>query len=1017
MSIPPPPRFSVTRPSVPPRCYTRRDVLRECYLPADILVIDFETFFSTDYHMGRDSKALSTIEFVQDPRFEVVGCGFLRVPKGVDRPDYENETIFQVGEEMVATQIKCYQKLYGDNFERCTVIAQNAVFDCCVLSRRYGINPPHIIDILGLARHWHSRSNNDLAALCKRHGLKAKGETEDFKNYTFRSRFAKATGRGKNKIPIQLPMFTPEKIAALADYGSNDVKREWELLEILLPKLSNPTVEIPLMNHTLNLFLKPTLEINYDKATELQVAMSCEIGKSIDKICALIGEVDPAIVRKQISGDLSFSRLIDQALEDVGDTPQRYYKPGARGYILAIAKTDNERELLEKHASERVRDLMAARIGLETWPKHIQRINKLCRMAQCEGGKLPIPLKYSGAHTGRWSGADGVNPQNMGTRGHELVNAVRGIIVAPSGHVMPITDASQIEARGTAWIAGQDDMCAAFRDQDANPQLPYDVYTSFASKALGWTVRKPKKTGGIPEIEAKMKWARQAVGKIPVLGCIAAGTKVLTDGGWKPIEQVEIWDKVWDGEAFVDHDGVVYQGDKECVYVNGVWMTPDHEVLTDGGWIQGQYLNTRHRKSGRSTGNSRLRALRMESAAGLSPSNVVASVVELLLRTETTLSLEILPDVMFVLKQRLLFAIPDMAQCNPRIVSDFLIEFVRSLGDAVIRRINSTEITGVAESESTALGFVIDDVFLNTWLNFRDGTNLSLKLTGSTTTKDTYRRTLDSLRGQNKTAIVEIEIPEEKGRKPNADGASVPLNDADLINDSAENDVLALRPTYDIVRAGPNRRYQANMLIVANCGYGMGATKLETYAANMGVEFTTEFAEHLVTTYRRENAKIVQFWYDIERAFVYTARYKAPCDLPRGLHFYSTSDCDVLIRLPNTRELKYHNVRLETQGRKTVAEIFNDQTKSWEYTWGGALTENVVQAVSRDILAEAMLRCESRGIHTALHCHDELVPVVPTDTGDTALKICIEELSRVPTWAVGWPLAAEGLVRESYGAH
>jgi len=66
--------------------------------------------------------------------------------------------------------------------------------------------------------------------------------------------------------------------------------------------------------------------------------------------------------------------------------------------------------------------------------------------------------------------------------------------------------------------------------------------------------------------------------------CIAEGTLVLTDSGWKPIEEVQLDDKVHDGDKFVTHGGVVYKSVQECVIVDGVYMTPDHEVLTDEGW-------------------------------------------------------------------------------------------------------------------------------------------------------------------------------------------------------------------------------------------------------------------------------------------------------------------------------------------------------------------------------------------------------------------------------------------------
>lgn len=89
------------------------------------------------------------------------------------------------------------------------------------------------------------------------------------------------------------------------------------------------------------------------------------------------------------------------------------------------------------------------------------------------------------------------------------------------------------------------------------------------------------------------KWCRLKTysGKL-VENCIAEGTKVLTSRGWISIENVEPIDLVHDGEEFVRHTGKVFKSVQSCVMIDGVYMTPDHEVLTDDGW-QAASLNPR----------------------------------------------------------------------------------------------------------------------------------------------------------------------------------------------------------------------------------------------------------------------------------------------------------------------------------------------------------------------------------------------------------------------------------------
>jgi DNA polymerase len=136
--------------------------------------------------------------------------------------------------------------------------------------------------------------------------------------------------------------------------------------------------------------------------------------------------------------------------------------------------------------------------------------------------------------------------------------------------------------------------------------------------------------------------------------------------------------------------------------------------------------------------------------------------------------------------------------------------------------------------------------------------------------------------------------------------------------------------------------------------------------------------------------------------------------MARGLRFDSAPDCDVVLTLPNGRELKYPKVKIVSGERGDKIEIYNSVEHRWEHCGAGTLTENVVQAMSRDILAECFLRLEDRGYHTAFHCHDEVVPVVAIAVGPACLEAAIEEMSRVPEWAPRMPLGAEGCLSAHY---
>lgn len=85
------------------------------------------------------------------------------------------------------------------------------------------------------------------------------------------------------------------------------------------------------------------------------------------------------------------------------------------------------------------------------------------------------------------------------------------------------------------------------------------------------------------------KWERvESYGPKFVENCLATGTRVATSRGLVPIEEITDEDLIWDGEEYVHHDGLVYQGIKEIISLNGISMTPEHKILTDKGWMHAE---------------------------------------------------------------------------------------------------------------------------------------------------------------------------------------------------------------------------------------------------------------------------------------------------------------------------------------------------------------------------------------------------------------------------------------------
>ena len=167
----------------------------------------------------------------------------------------------------------------------------------------------------------------------------------------------------------------------------------------------------------------------------------------------------------------------------------------------------------------------------------------------------------------------------------------------------------------------------------------------------------------------------------------------------------------------------------------------------------------------------------------------------------------------------------------------------------------------------------------------------------------------------------------------------------------------------------------------------------------------------LVDSWRSANPNIVRLWGEIERAAIHVIKTKEPQQV-KCLRFTYQSGF-LFIYLPSGRKLAYVKPRLgENQfGGTSITYEGVGGTKKWERLerFGGKLTENVIQAISRDILCYAMrtLRCCS----IVMHVHDELI--IEADPRVSLEAIC-EQMGRTPPWTPGLVLRADGFTSDFY---
>ena len=227
---------------------------------------------------------------------------------------------------------------------------------------------------------------------------------------------------------------------------------------------------------------------------------------------------------------------------------------------------------------------------------------------------------------------------------------------------------------------------------------------------------------------------------------------------------------------------------------------------------------------------------------------------------------------------------------------------------------------------------------------------------------------------------------------------------------------------------------------ILGCGYGMGAQKFyDRCMSNVTLkpmfdsgQYTFAFIEKLIKTYRTTYPKIPAFWTNIEKAFKWVVKYpgqittytldhqwlskknEPTSELTKKLminHFifrFWNDNGTVNIQLPSTRCLKYPQARI-------IKDKYGGKLKYKKYyIWGGAITENVVQAIARDIFVEGVLRLDAAGVPVILRSHDEVVVLLSEKNADVALQKAIDIFCVNPLWAKDLPIAGEGELTQIY---
>lgn len=415
--------------------------------------IDFETYYDHNYSL----KKLTVEEYVNSPHFEVITIGVRDVDGTHHNVDPAGKTLAQIAESLEALGVGSYP-----------LLAHNMAFDGAILSWKLGIAPPVYLDTMAMAR----------PVLYPKIGSVGLGDIgAAFKGVIGIKGTEVVDAMGKRRKD-----FTPEDFAAYAAYCKQDCAMTAALFELLRKRFS--PVEMLMIDRTVRMYTLPKLHTDRKQLSFGLLEEQQANDNAIESVAKL------GLSKADVTSNPKFSNW----LEHHGATVPMKVSQTTGLEAPALAKSDEAFTRMANDPNPDIATLVKARLQLKSSINET-RIMRLLGINQRMWGKQPIPLRYYGTLTGRFSGTDKINMQNL-PRGGTLR---RALIAKPGWHIIA-ADQAQIEARINATISGQLDMVEAFRQGT-------DIYADMATTIYGRPISK--------EADPDQRF----VGKTAILGC------------------------------------------------------------------------------------------------------------------------------------------------------------------------------------------------------------------------------------------------------------------------------------------------------------------------------------------------------------------------------------------------------------------------------------------------------------------------------------------------------------------
>lgn len=418
-----------------------------------LVTLDFETYYGKDYSLK--SKKWNTSGYIRAEEFKV-HCVAIKIGG--------NKTKLYTRDEVGPA-------LHAIDWKKSALICHHTAFDGAILAWIYGLVPAFYYDTMSMTRGLHNEvSRASLEVVAQLYGVGEKSKTYLTPTY------------GLRELSPAIMKGLGEGCIIDTDLTHAIFKKQMEVF---------PVDELRLIDLTLRMFINPVLKVNKDVAER---ALEEELEERNWLICA------SGVSEHTLTSNPKFAAELKKL--DV-DPPMKISATTGNA-TYAFAQTDDGLLELLEHDDRRVVKLVAGRLAAKS-----TLFETRGRRLIADGTgmyKLPVMLNYCGAKTGRWSGGNKTNMQNLPRLERDAdgkiiergTGMLRLAIEAPKGHRIVVADSAQIEARTIVWLAGQETIVELFATGG-------DVYCHMATLIYGRQITKKDKQ-------------ERFIGKIAVLG-------------------------------------------------------------------------------------------------------------------------------------------------------------------------------------------------------------------------------------------------------------------------------------------------------------------------------------------------------------------------------------------------------------------------------------------------------------------------------------------------------------------